>query len=484
MNESAHAISAADVARRVRRGEYSPVELVESFLDRIDDRDDEVNAYVTVTAERALERAREVEHAVESGESVGPLAGVPIAIKDLTFVAGVRNTFGSRAFETFVPDEDAVLVSRLESAGAIVLGKTNTSEFGRKATTDNRLFDATGTPFDPERTAGGSSGGSAAAVADCTATLAQGTDAAGSIRIPASACGVVGVKPTPGRVPETPRPNAFFGRTPYVDAGPIARTVEDAALMLDVMAGPHARDPNCLPAGDADFTPATRRPIDDLSVAYSSDLGIAPVDEQVRERLAATADDLSVAGATVEEVGDIFAQSWETLHDAFDVELQGLYAEMAARFEAECGLEVTGKDRNLFTPEVVARVKDGQELSAAEYLRADDVRTDAFDAVEDVFEEYDVLLTPTLTVPPFDKRNDGPSEVAGEPIEQYHGWLLTWPFNMTGHPAATVPAGFTDDGLPVGAQLIGPRFDEESVFAVSAAVERVAPWYDAYPPER
>lgn len=484
MDDSVFAMPAVDLARRVRRGEYAPTELVEAFLDRIDERDNDVNAYATVAEERALERAREIERSVDAGKPVGALAGVPVAIKDLTFVAGVRNTFGSRAFEGFIPDEDALLVSRLESAGAIVLGKTNTSEFGRKATTDNSLFGSTGTPFAPERTAGGSSGGSAAAVADGTAALAQGTDAAGSVRIPASACGVVGVKPTPGRIPEIDRPNAFLGRTPYVDPGPIARTVEDAALMLDVMAGPHARDPECLPATEVDFVAATRHPIEELSVAYSPDLGIAPVDDRVRERLDATAATLTAAGATVEEVDGIFEHSWETLHDAFNVELQGLYAEMAARFDDEHGLDVTGADRDLFTPEVVSRVETGEELTATAYLRSDEVRTDAFDAVVSLFERYDVLLTPTITVPPFEKRKNGPSEVAGESIEPYHGWLLTWPFNMTGHPAANVPAGFTDDGLPVGAQLIGPRFEEETVLAAGAAIERVAPWHGAYPPER
>jgi Asp-tRNA(Asn)/Glu-tRNA(Gln) amidotransferase A subunit family amidase len=472
--------SAVDIARDVRQGRVSPVALVEATFECIEERDVGINAYTTLIKD-ARERAREAEEAVERGENVGPLHGVPIGIKDLfAFKAGVRNTFGSRAFAEFVPEEDALVVERLENAGAIVVGKTNTPELGRKATTDNDLFPATGTPFDPSKTAGGSSGGSAAAVATGMAALAHGSDAAGSIRIPAAACGIVGHKPSRGRVAATPRPNGFLRHTPFIESGPLARTVEDAALMLEVMAGPHERDPLCVPDDGADYVAATRRSIDDLRVAFSPDLGICTVDPAVVETVRESADALRAAGAVVEHADPEWGHDWTTLHDSFLVELRGLYAETALRLRDTFGVDPVGEDRELFTDPVVERMEAGLDLSAAAFRKADWVRTDAVDAMADLFEEYDLLLSPTLSVTPFDKNRDGPGSVAGTDVETYHGWLLTWPFNMTGHPAASIPAGLVD-GLPVGVQLVGPQFDDETVLAAAAAVERTAPWRDWYP---
>ncbi|HKJ59643.1 MAG TPA: amidase family protein, partial [Halobacteriales archaeon] len=295
-----HDLSATELARRIRDGSLSPVTVVDALLDRIHERNDRTNAFVTVTYERAREAARDAERAVEDGEPLGPLHGVPVAIKDLTDVAGVVTTRGSKLFEDAVAEENAVVVDRLLDAGAIVIGKTNSPEFGLGCTTDNRVAGPTGTPFAPDRIAGGSSGGSAAALADRLVPIAQGSDAGGSIRTPASCCGIYGFKPTFGRVPMAGRPNAFGHHSPFVHVGPMARTVEDAALALDVMAGAHPRDPFSLPNEGGGFVDALDGANVDVSVAYSPDLGAYPVDSAVRDVVGEAVAGFDDAGLTVE----------------------------------------------------------------------------------------------------------------------------------------------------------------------------------------
>ena len=289
-------VSATELATRIRRGDHSPVDVVEYFLDRIERHDEQINAFVTVCDEQARTAAKEAERALETGERIGPLHGVPVAIKDLTNVAGVRTTFGSKLFADFVPEEDAVVVERLKAAGAIVIGKTNTPEFGRKPMTTNLLHGTTSNPWDPTKTVGGSSGGSAAALAAGLVPLATGSDAAGSLRIPASACGVASLMADFGRVPIASRPDGFVDIRPYTFVGPMARSVEDAALMLDVMAGPDGGDPFGLPAKADSYIEATRRGIDGLDVAYSPDLGICEVDPTVEAGVEEAVDDLRRTG--------------------------------------------------------------------------------------------------------------------------------------------------------------------------------------------
>jgi Asp-tRNA(Asn)/Glu-tRNA(Gln) amidotransferase A subunit family amidase len=471
-------VSAVQLAERIRSGERAPTDVINAVLERIDDRNARTNAFVTVTAEAAREAAREAERAVEEGDELGPLHGVPIAVKDLNETAGIRTTFGSPLFAENVPDTDDVLVKRMKEAGAIVVGKTNTPEFGHKGTTDNPVFGATGTPYDPTRTAGGSSGGSAAAVADGLVPIAQGSDGGGSIRIPASCCNVVGLKPSFGRVPSDSRPDGF-GHTPFGQAGPLARTVEDAALLCSVLAGPSDTDPFSLPGDDTNVVAAVDEPVDDIRVAYSPDLGVFPLEDRVRTVVDDAVDDLSSAVATVDRVDPAFEHDRETMLESW---MTGYRVGMAERASvlAERGLDPFDRREEL-TPEVIEGMEAGMACSAVEYKRADIVRTDVFDAVQEVFDEYDALLSSTVALPPFDTEMLGPDEVAGEPVHPLYGWFLTWPFNMTGHPAASVPAGFAD-GLPVGLQVVGPRFDDERVISIAAALERVRPWADEHPP--
>ncbi len=470
--------SATDIADAVRAGERSPVDVVEETIERIEDRNDHTNAFVTVTADDARERARELEREIEDGGDPGPLAGVPVAIKDLTPVAGVRTTYGSAPLEGNVPDEDAPVVARLKEAGAIVVGKTNTSEFGHVAVTDNPLFGPTGTPFDPEKTAGGSSGGSAAAVADGLVPLAEGSDAGGSIRIPASACGVYGIKPSFGRVPNPSRPDGLIQAQPFSCVGPIARTVTDAAAMLDVAAGTHPRDPFSLPDEDGSYRAAVDRPVDDLRVAYSPDLAAFAVSQGVRDVVEDAADALANAGMTVERADPALDGLWDRCQDASRTIFQARMAELGATSEDAFGVDLRDHLDDL-TPSLAAMMKRGENISAVEFGEANAVRTEVFDAVQDCLTEYDLLVSPTLGTIPFDKTEPGPQEIDGEEVDPYTGWYLTQPFNMTGHPAASAPAGMVD-GLPVGLQLVGRRHADGTVLAASAALERERPWQDTY----
>ena len=473
-------MTAVGIARRIRDGELSPVEVVDATLETIEERNERTNAFVTVTDERAREAAERAERAAESGEVLGPLHGVPVAIKDLDDVAGVRTTSGSLLFEDRVAEGNDPFVDRLLDAGAIVVGKTNTPEFGLGCTTDNRVAGPTGTPFDPDRVSGGSSGGAGAALGDGLVPLAQGSDTGGSIRTPASFCGVFGLKPTFGRVPRVDHRNAFGDHTPFSHTGPMARTVEDAALMLDVMAGPHPLDPFSLPEPEVDYVAVTRRPVDDLSIAYSPDLGIYPIDPAVRRVVDDAVLAFEAAGATVERVDLDPELTHENVLDAYYTFATVLWESLFDALEEEGDLDPRGADRDRLTESTVETILEAESVSTREYKAADRTRTRVLELIGGVLDEYDLLATPTLAVPPFEI-GDLPTEIDGRSVEPRRGWLLTQPFNMTGNPAASIPAGLTDEGLPVGMQLVGPRLADDEVLAASAAFERIRPWRDRYP---
>jgi len=475
---------ATEIAARIARRDLSPVEVVDAFLDGIARRNQTVNAYVLVLHEEARRLALEAEKAVVSGATLGPLHGLPIAIKDLfDFKAGVRNTFGCKPFKDWTPTVSATYVTRLEQAGAIVLGKTNTPEFGHRGITDNYLFGPTSTPFRIGKNAGGSSGGSAAAVAAGLAPLAQGSDGGGSIRIPAAWCGVYGFKASFGRVAAVARPDAFMLAVPFAHAGPIARSVADAALMLGVMSGPDDRDPYSLPAEGADYAAATRRPVAGMRVAWSPDLGVFPIDPEVARVTKAAVAAFEEAGAHVEEVRVGFKRSQEELCDAWMRQSAVRSAQAADGFKTE-GIDLLGSHRDQISPEFAASLELGWSQSALDYRRDDVIRTEVLDALQDVFDDYDILVCPTLAGLPVDNATDGntlgPAEINGHSVDRLLGWCLTYPFNFTGHPAASIPAGLSADGLPVGLQIAGRRFADQSVIAVSAAFERVRPWTATY----
>lgn len=475
---------ATTLAAEIRNGERSPGAVVDAFLERIERVNPEINAYVTVCAESARDAAQEADRAVERGDDLGPLHGVPVAIKDLNRVAGVRTTFGSPSFADYVPDQDDVVVSRLREAGAIILGKTNTPEFGRKTKTDNPVFGASGNPWDPSRTTGGSSGGSAAAVAAGLAPIALGSDAAGSIRIPSSACGVFGVLPDFGRVPAGPvRSDAFQETLPYTYHGPIARTVTDAALMLEVIAGPDTADPTALPEPTGSYRESADASVelDDFRIGYSPDFGDFVISDAVSVTVESTLDDLSAAGATVEEVDIPFEESWEERHDAIEWVLQSRYVGLYENLKRDADIDLLTTNEPI-TPEVRSRIRAGLDLDTSTLATARRRRTAVYDAIVTALEDVDVLVTPTLGRTAFSLDIDNPT-VNGEPVHRMHGWTLTWPLNLSGHPAASIPVGFDDAGLPIGMQVIGDRLGDRDVVSTSAAIEEAIPWEDTYPPE-
>ncbi len=476
---------ATELALHIRRRDLSPVEVVDAFLARIDHRNSDLNAFVVVLHDSARQAAREAEQTLTSGRDLGPLHGVPVAIKDLDSKAGVGTTFGSRVFARFVATHTSNFVERLERAGGIVMGKTNTPEFGHKGTTDNHLFGPTSTPFAIGKNAGGSSGGSAAAVADGLVPIAQGTDGGGSLRIPAAFCGVYGFKSSYGRVPFVARPEAFETQSPFIHAGPLTRTVADAALALSVMAGPDARDPLCLPADEADYQAATRRSIHGLKVAYSPNLDVFPVDARVTSVVAEAVGAFADAGASVEEVRVGLTHSQGDLSALWLRQAGALYLGLVEGYRQE-GIDLLGDHRGQLTPQFASLLESVHGMTVLQYKRDQMVRSQIFDTVQALFERYDLLVSPTLAVLPVDNAADGnttgPSHVNGEPVDPFLGWCLTYPFNFTGHPAASLPAGLTKEGLPVGLQLVAPRFADDGLLAASAAFERARPWQHMYPP--
>ncbi|KYH24002.1 amidase [Halalkalicoccus paucihalophilus] len=475
-----HTLSATHLAQEIRTGNRSPVTVVDELLDRIDRYNDRTNAFVTTTAEQARQTAQEAERAVVEGNALGPLHGVPVAIKDLNNVANIRTTFGSRLFENHIAEEDDEFVRRLKAAGAIVIGKTNTPEFGLGCTTDNLTVGPTGTPFDPTKIAGGSSGGAGAALADGLVPLAQGSDTGGSIRTPSSCCGVFGLKPSFGRVPRVSRPNAFSDHTPFSHTGPMARTVADAALMLNVMSGPDPDDPFSLPDDGTDYVAATERSIDNLRVAYSPDLQIYPVESTVRDVVDEAVEVLSDAGAVVEYANPEFDCKQTDVLDAFYTFAKVLWESLFDNLETIYGLDPRGTDKEKLRPVTVKTILESESVTTQEYKRADVTRTTVYEGIVDLLREYDILITPTLGVQPF-PHGEFPTMIDGIEIEPLRGWLLTQPFNFSGHPVGAVPAGLSEDGLPIGMQVVGRRHADDDVLAISAAIERERPWIHDYP---
>jgi aspartyl-tRNA(Asn)/glutamyl-tRNA(Gln) amidotransferase subunit A len=458
-------LPAAEVAAQVRAGEVSPVEVVDAALRRIDAVNGALNAYCRVRYEEARAEARVAEAAVRRGDPLGPLHGVPISLKDNLLMAGEPYTYGSLLLRDTIAKEDAPVVERVKAAGAIVLGRTNTPEFAWRGSTDNRLFGATRNPWNLERTAGGSSGGAGAAVAAGLGPLALGTDGAGSIRIPASFCGIVGLKPSLGRVPFYPSSGAA---ELLAHLGPMTRTVRDAALLLDVIAGPDDRDRLSLPPSETTFSDALNGDIRGWRVAWSPDLGHIPVDPEVRWLAEDAARAFSDVGCAVDapDLG---------LPDPAPI-LEVFYAGNQAGAHGSRPAE----ELALMDPGLVRLIDEGRRLSAAEYARASAARAAYWDAMRRVFEHYDLLLTPTISVPAFELGIVGPSEVGGRPVVHL-GWTLAYPFNLTGQPAATVPCGFTADGRPVGLQIVGRRFADAAVLRAAAQFEAARPWSDRRP---
>lgn len=475
--------SAVDIAEGVRSGELDPVEVVEKFIERIEERNDVTNAYVTVIGDEARDRAREIRRQVEEGEADDlPLAGVPLAIKDLSeSKEGVRHTMGLKPLAENVAEETTVTVERLEEAGAVVVGTTNAPELGHSVRTDNALQGPTSTPFDPERNSGGSSGGSAAALADGLCAIATGSDVGGSLRNPASCCGIVSVKPTHGVVPRGNPVNGFRGHTPVGVNGPMARDTESLAAMFDVIAGKDATDPFSVPKTES-YTDAVAGAPDasELGIAYSPDLDVFSVAPEVREPIEDTLSELEEAGATVEEVS-LDLPEFGALTHSYSLQVTTFFATAVEELNEELGIDLLGDHADSLPNDLKTLVSMGETNDIMDYTEADFVRTDLYHEIEEVVAEYDALVCPTLATPPLTHDEPMPSEIDGEPTNGLPtSWMLSWIFNMTGHPIVNVPAG-TADGLPVGAQIVGETHTETRLLGVARAIEETKGW--EYPDE-
>jgi len=459
---------AAEMAGKIRRKKLSPVEVMRAVLDRIERVNPALNAFVTLTAEQAMKDARAAERALgKKGATLGALHGVPFSTKDLVITRGIRTTFGTRLYADNVPTEDAPIVERLRAAGAIQLGKTNTPAFGWIGATHNLLFGITRNPWNPDRTPGGSSGGASAAVAAGLGPLAIGTDGGGSIRIPASCTGIFGFKPTFGLIPVYP----FSAAWSLSHVGPLTRTVSDAALMLNACAGPDERDSFSAPVPRIDYVKALKGGIKGLRVAWSSDLGFTrAVHPEVKAACETAARRFRELGCRVDEV----QPRWPSPKDAWEPIFCGGIAARLAPY--------VGERRADIDPGLAAIIDEALTWGPTRYVQAWFDRLAWGEHPRRLFETYDLLLTPTIACPPFKVGLDNPTDIAGTPIERYEWIPYTFPFNMTGHPGASVPCGFTSDTLPVGLQVLGRRFEDATVLRAAAAFEQLAPWAHGRPP--
>jgi len=475
-------IPASELSRRIRRGEMSVESVVRAHLNNIHQRNEDVKAYIDIFEDAALEAAHEADLAVERGSELGPLHGVPLAVKDNFPVSGQAYTMGSAALAGNIASTNSPAVQQLKEAGAIVIGKTNLPEFGSKGITDNDLFGPTATPFDTDRTAGGSSGGSAVAAAAGMATLGLGTDGGGSLRIPASACGVFGMKPTFGRAAFSNRPYGFGNHTPMISPGPQTRTVEGGAMLLEAIRGVHKTDPYSVGERDTNLVAASQQSIAELDVGYTVDLGgLFPIDDRVKSVFFEAIETFKSSPASFEQASPTFSQNRTEMYECWEVGFQVRIAE-AVKEICENKAEPRSEVLPLFDEMNVDAFQRIEKMNVLEYRELDKMRAEIFEAIQSYFEDFDLLVLPTLTVPPFKHGDSTPQPVNGEPMTSTLEWALTWVFNLTGHPVASVPAGFTNGGLPVGMQIVGPRFGDERVLAASETFERMQPWHGSYSP--
>jgi len=476
--------SAAELALLIRQRKLSPVEVVEAAIARIEARNPSITAFVHCGFEDARAAAKKAEDKVMAGDLLGPLHGVPVAIKDLfDFKAGWPATFGGiRAMKDVRVDYDGAYTQRMEEAGAIVLGMCNSPVMGFRGTCDNYLFGPSRNPFNLAHNTGGSSGGSAGAVADGMVPMAQGSDGGGSIRIPASCCGLYGYKQSFGRVPFFGGPNPFGSDTPFIFQGPLTRTVEDAALTLTATNGYHPNDPFALP-GKEDYGGAIHRSIAGWRIAYSPDWDIFPVDPRVAQICRDALSAFEEAGARVEEVKVGINRSQQELSDLWCRLILPLNLQGFEGFKA-MGYDLLRDHRDDLPPDYLTWMEFGETYTAKDYFMDQAIRGEVYYAIQALFETYDLIVSPTLAcVPPLNSNDGdtkGPTEINGEAVDPLIGWCMTYLINYSGHPAASIPAGMAEGSLPVGLQIVGRRYADSDVLAASAAFERRRPWQDSY----
>ncbi len=453
-------LGAHEARTAILNGELSPVELTQSCLERIDELNPTLNAVVGRCDEDALDKARAAEAQIQAGAATGVLHGLPVAIKDLQATQGLVTTYGTEFYKDHVPTEDSGIVARVKAAGGIVIGKTNIPEMSIGANTINRIFGATGNPYAPSLTCGGSSGGSAVAVAAHMAPLATGSDHGGSLRIPASFCGVVGHRATPGTVPNEAR---TITQTNYSLQGPMARSVDDVGLLLAAIAmrdRSSRQDPMSFPLDASQFLAIDTPALNSLDIGFTDDFGGLPVSDDVRKAFAQRIEYLEGRGARIRQVP-------LDLTDAIDVDWQ-LRSDI---FATQYHREIESFD-DTFNPNVFRSYETALSTSVLAIAQARRRQKELFETVDRVFDEVDVVLCPTVSVPPFPWVSLHPREIDDSPVENYMAWLgLTSCLTVVGHPVTALPAGLDRNGLPFGVQCVGPMYEDLNLLGIAKSLE-------------
>jgi amidase len=461
-------LPAIELARRIRARELSAVELLEAHLDQIGRVNPRVNAIITLVADQAIAQARAADAALARGDAVGPLQGLPIAHKDLFQTKGIRTTSGSPIYANHVPDHSALIVERIQRAGAITIGKTNVPEFGAGSQTFNPVFGATLNPYDTSKTCGGSSGGAAVALACGMIPIADGSDMGGSLRNPAGYCNVVGLRPAPGRVPSWPTQNGWG--TLSVD-GPMARTVADVALMLSAIAGPDSRSPIAIAEPGDRFAQRLDRDFRGTRIAWSRDLGGLPIDPRVTAAIDAQRHTFESLGCAVDDAEPDLTNADEIFK-----------VLRAWSFELSHG-ELLRTQRDQLKDTVVWNIEAGMQLSGPDIARAERQRTALYQHMRKFMETYEFLICPVSQAPPFDVTQPYLTAINGAPMETYIDWMRScYYISITGHPAISAPCGFTPEGLPVGVQIVGRHQDELGVLQLAYAFEQATELWKRRPP--
>ena len=461
-------MSALEMKERINRQDISSEEITEIIIERIEKVNPIINAYCTTTFNLARKMAKDADNRVKNNEQIRIINGIPNSIKDLNMVKGVRTTFGSKIYENNIPEEDDIAVNRLRNAGGVFLGKTNTPEFGFKAVTDNLIFGASKNPWDLGKTTGGSSGGAASVIASGLGPLALGSDAGGSIRLPACLCGVYGLKPSFGRVPFYPKSGIAASTLAVI--GPIVKYVDDAALMLDVMKGSFEGDRYSLPSDNIKYVEYVEEKPKKLKIGYTLDLGYAKfVDEQIKKAVINSSHKFEEYDWMVEEI----KMKVRNPEHAFLTIITSTFAQEFKPF-----LKIW---EDKMDPDLVKIIKAALTYDGGALPRAIAVRKKFCDKIYKIFKDYDVIITPSTATTAFELGLMYPPVLNGKKVSPTAWQPFSFPFNLTGHPVASIPCGWDSDGLPIGMQIVGKRFDELTILQVSKAFEEISPWQDKRP---
>jgi len=463
-------ISATELSNIIRTQTITVEEITERFISRIEKLNPILNSYCTLTFDLAREKAKEADRKINNSEPLGVLEGIPTALKDDIEVKDIRTTFGSKIFENYFPKRDEIIVKRLRDAGVVILGKTNMPEQGFKGVTDNLIFGTTKNPWNLEKTPGGSSGGSAVAIASGMTTLAIGSDGGGSVRIPSSFCGVYGFKPTFGRIPQDTL--KFFGNLgSFVHIGPIVRFVKDVAIMMDVMCGEDDSDRYSLPKEKFSYAENVDKLFKKLKIGYSLDLGfVKAIDSEVKEKVLTGIQNFEDLGYQIEPSNINLKNAESAMWILWNVGYAYALKPYLKEFE------------NKIDPELRRTIEIGLSFSVNDVKAAELQRETIYEEICKNLKKFEVLITPTTACLPFELNKSSPERIDNKEISPLEWIPFTYPFNMSGHPVASIPVGWSKEGLPIGMQIIGKRLNDLTVLQTSMAYEEIAPWQNMKPP--